>query len=134
MIIKRLFAKYEQSKLSAEDLNEKLFYGTKNYLYVREMVIFIVVTIATIAFIFIYKTRKLVFALLTALVLFAVVVFMLNTLATAFNYWTVFIDLCQQTMAIFDPTKLKLDQRFDKRFESFFTCLMPSDKQILANQ
>lgn len=49
-------------------------------------------------FVNVYKKRKVLYSLGISVLLFLLMIFLLNTMASGFNDWSVAVELCQETI------------------------------------
>ena len=125
---------YTQSLEKAEEVNRILFYGTKNNVFLKLLVVLIILGVILISWFFVYKDRKLTNALSLAFLAGILAVYMFHVLGSSFNYFSIFTEMCKESIEIFDPVKGDLRVRFDNSFQNFLTCLPQKETELMTAQ
>lgn len=125
---------YVSSRQKASEIKQILFVGTKNSVFIKFLVIIVAVIGLLIAWFFIYKNRSLTNGLLVAFLMGLVAVYMTHVLGSSFNYFSIFTEMCVESLDTFNKNKPNMRVRFDNSFQSFLTCLSPKETEMLAAQ
>lgn len=132
--IKSLQLVYAESLKEARAFREEFFYESSNRISSRALALLFVVGVSVGAFFIGYKKRITLVSMIVSMLLLFVIVFCFDNLASVFNYWSVYVDMCNASVPAFDYGKTKLRLRPDNEFDSLLTCLNPKYKQKLHAQ
>ena len=123
-----------RSLRKASEFNETIFRGTKNSIYLSALVLLLGVCFLLFGFFYAYKNRKVLVALFLSAGMSMLLVFGIIAFASLFNYFSVFVDVCDQTYKVFDVSLGHVENRLNNRFTQHLTILSPNKKQMLKTQ
>lgn len=129
-----LVATYQKSKSKSQEIRDVLFLGTKNNMFIKFMVIILTVLALTVTWFFVYKNRSLTNGLVVAFIMGIIAVYMMHVLGSSFNYFSIFVELCHESIDTFNAKKPHMRVRFENSFQSFLTCLPQKETESLVAQ
>jgi len=132
--LKPIISSYSYWIKKAENFNNDFFEGTKNHMYVRILFIFLVVSVSLISFMYSYKSRSLTKSLMLSAILGGVALFTLNTMNTQFNHWSIFLEICEQTMNVIEKKHGDIAYNFELPLNDLMNCLSPEETNIMKRQ
>ena len=132
--IKDLTKAYEKSKNSAENLIKNFFETSSIFINTRTLFILLIIFFSVFAFIYTYKKRKKGSSLALSVVLTFTLVLCFNSIAAIFNIWSVYVDICDESIRVFSHGRPDLRYNPNNPFDGMITCLNSKEKQLLANQ
>lgn len=132
--LKPIISSYNYWIQKAQSFNNDFFEGTKNHMYVRILFIFITVSVALLSFVYSYKSRSLTKSLMLSAILGGLALFTLNTMNTQFNHWSIFLEVCEQTIQVIDKRYGDITYNYEMPLNELMNCLSPEETQNMKRQ
>ena len=126
--------KLQRSLLNAKFLQDNFFYANKNAAYLRILLICLAIGISIFLYVVFYRSRKLFMNLILTAVMVVLMIVSLNSLAVLFKNFSVNVEICDQTVKIFNKSYGDVRYRIGHQFNEFLTCLDYDTKQNLKSQ
>ena len=126
--------KLQRSLQNALYIQQNFFYSNKNSSYLRILLICLAIAISLFLYIIFYRSRKLFMNLILTAVMIVLMIISLNSLAVLFTNFTVNVEICDQSMKVFNKSYGDIRYRIGHQFDEFLTCLDYNTKQNLKSQ
>lgn len=134
MFIESIKLEYQKSLKNAKSINKEVIIGTKNKTFIKLLVILILMIVGLMSWIFVYKYRSLTNALLLSFLMGVLIVYMIHALGTSFSYFSIFTEICRQSVETFNEKKGNLRVRFYNSFQTILTCLPQKETELMTAQ